>query len=240
MNKRLWALAGLGVVLGAGFGFWRAQSQRDPLADLFPAEKIRGYVEGMRLRIASNLTSKSITGGAVLLAEAIAPGPVESSRLGPTCLAVLKGLLQQRRDTEWICVFLAEDSALAATSNWLAVAEYRRGEVTLRGGHPTSSQIDSLKALGLSAHRPDAAETALINEVFEANQGLKAERWRLSQTLRGAPAGLDRGEFFHLELDSRSLSEAGKRHGMTGDQVRALVLGVTRYYWLRVGETWRP
>ena len=241
MKKRYWILALLGVVLGAVLGTWRSHSQIDPLAELFPAEKVKGYMEGTVVRIASNLSSKSITGGAIVVAEAITPGPIPPERLGPTCLGVLKGLLQQQRNTDWICVFVAEDSALDATSNWMAVAEYHRGQVTLRGRPPTAAQLDSLRARGMPAHRPDVKEAERVNEVFEANQGLKAERWNLSQTLRGSsPGSLQRESFFRLELDSRSLSDLGKKNGMTGEQLRALVLAVTRYYWLNAGTPWQP
>ena len=241
MNKRFWLLAAIGIILGAALGLWQRHEPGDPLAKLFPEKKIHGYIKGMRVLIASNLSSKSISGGDILLAEAITPGPMEPNRLGPTCLGVLKGLLQQRPKADWICVFIAEDSALAATANWLAVAEYHRGQITLRGRPPSPSQLDSLRSLSIIAHRPDAAEAVLVNEVFDTNSGLKAERWELSQTLRGATAAsLNRESFFKLELDTRSLADIGKRHNRTGDQVRALVLSVTRYYWFKAGEIWEP
>jgi len=239
MNKKIWLLALLGAALGAGLGFWKGRGKQDPLAELFPPEKTRGFVDGLSVRIASNLSAKSITGGEILVAEAVAPIPVDPERLEPTCLSLLQTLLRQNPKSEWICVFLAEDSALASTSNWLAVAEYQRGRITLRGGHPTAAQIDSLKARGLSAHRPDAKEAALVDAVYSANPGLKTVRWKLAQTLRGArPASLDKQAFFKLELDTRILSDVGKKHGRTGEQLRILTLGVTRYYWLRAGEPW--
>jgi hypothetical protein len=208
---------------------------------LFPEEKIAGAMEGMRVSLLSNLEGKSISGGEILVAEAVAPGPVSPEQLTPTCLRLLKGLLQQRREAEWVCVYLAEDSALAASYNWLATAEYHRGKVTLRGGHPTPSQMDSLRAKGIAVHRPQGGESKLVAEVFAAHSGLKAERWELSQSLRGASlATLDRETFFHLVLDTRKLFDIGKIHGRTGPEIRNLVSGVTRYYWLRAGEPWQP
>jgi hypothetical protein len=240
MNKKIWLLALLGAALGAGIGFFQGRSRQDPLTELFPPDRMKGYVENVNIRIAGNLTSKSITGGEILTAEAVAPTRLDPGKLEPTCLAVLRGLLRQNPDAEWICVFLAEDSALAATSNWLAVAEYQRGKIILRGGHPTAGQMDSLRTLGLSVHRPDAREAALVDAVFAANPGLKTERWKLAQTLRGAsPASLDRKAFFRLPLDTRATADVGKKYGKTGEQTRNLVLGVTRYYWLRAGEPWQ-
>ncbi len=240
MNKKFWvliALAVLGIIAGASIGFFQKSEPRDPLDKLFPEEKLKDYMDGTRILIASNLSSKTISGGDILLAEAITPGPVESNQLQPTCLGVLKGLLKQKPNTDWICIFIAEDSALAATSNWLAVAEYHRGQVTVRGGLPSTAQLDSLQSMGIPAHRPNASEAVLVNEIFTANSGLKSDRWELSQTLRGASnASLNRESFFKLELDTRSLADVGAKHGMTGEQVRSLVLGVTRYYWLRMGQ----
>jgi len=214
---------------------------KDKVEALIPEEKIRGAVEGLKVSLVSNLEAKSISGGDILVAEAVAQGSVPADRLTPTCLRLLKGLLRQRRDAEWICLFLAEDSALAATSNWLAMAEYHRGEVVLRGGHPTLAQLDSLKNAGLSARRLENGEGVILTDVFTAHSGLKGDRWKLSQSLRGATsAALNRESFFQLELDTRILSDVGKKHGRSGDQIRSLVLSVTRYYWLRAGEPWRP
>ncbi len=244
MNKKfllLILLAIAGILAGFAIGFFQKHESGDPLEKILPEEKIKGYMNGTRILLASNLSSKTISGGDVLLAEAITPGPVEPGRLRPTCLGVLKGLLQQNPKADWICVFLAEDSSLAATSNWVAVAEYHHGQITLRGGFPSARQLDSLQSLGIPAHRPDAVEAAMVNEVFTANQGLKSDRWNLSQTLRGASnASLNREGFFKLELDTRTLADVGAKHGMSGDQVRSLVLGVTRYYWLMMGETLEP
>jgi hypothetical protein len=230
-----------GILLGISIGFWQKHSPRDPLAKLFPEEKLRGRVEGARVSIVSDLSSKSIGGGDVLLARVILPFHVDANRLDPTSLGILQGVLRQQPNTDWICIFIAEDSALAATSNWVSIAEYHRGEITLRGGHPSPVQIDSLQSLGIPAHRPDSAEAALVNETFVAHPGLRAARWKLSQTLRGATsASLNQEEFFKLELDTRTLFDVEKKHGMTGEQLRQKILGVVRYYWLRMGEAREP
>ncbi len=238
MNRRLWMMAALGALLGVALGVWHAE-HRDALNHLFPADKLQGFEQGTQIFIDTNLTSKTITGGAILIAQAITPGAIPPDRLGPTCLGVLKSLLLQRPHTDWICVFVAEDTDLAATSNWLAEAEYHRGRVTLRGGPPTPRQIDSLRSLGLGVHHPTPAEAALINAAFEAMPGLKADRWQLSQSLRGpSTANLDRETCLNPELETHALYLVGKSHGMNEMQVRDLVLAVTRYYWLRAGIPW--
>jgi len=235
MNKRLWLLALIGVLLGVSLGVWKRQSSRDPLDSLFPEDKLKGAVSGIRVSIIGNMTAKSITGGEVILAQAMAPRPFQASEIDPTALNVLREILAQHK-ADWICVFLAEDSALEATSNWVAMAEYHRGAITLRGGMPTDQQIDSVKTSGLPILRPDSTQSRLVKEVFDS-LSLKSDRWTLSQSLRGSSsANMDREAFFKLDLNARTLSDIGKKHGMTGDQIRSVVLGVTRYYWLRMGE----
>ena len=239
MNKRLWLLAAVGVALGAALGVWQRRGSHDSLADLFPEDKLKNAVPGLQISILGNMTAKSITGGEVIMARAVAPRRIQPIEISPTALNALKGILRQHK-ADWICVFLAEDSALAATSNWVAMAEFHRGAITLRGGLPSYQQLDSLKSLGLPVLRPDSEQALLVKEVFDS-LGIKSERWKLSQTLRGAsPASLDRDAFLKLELDTRILSDIGKKHGMSGEQVRALVLGVTRYYWFRAGEGRTP
>ena len=235
MNKKIWLLVLLGIVLGISIGVLRQRGSRDPLSSLFPEDKLKGAVSGIQVSIIGNLMTKSITGGEVILAQAVAPRPLQPSEVNPTALNVLRGILSQRK-ADWICVFLAEDTALAGTSNWVVMAEYNRGTITLRGGLPTDLQIDSVKASSFPILRPDSIQSHLVWEVFDS-LSLRADRWTLSQSLRGSSsANLDRENFFKLDLNARTLSDIGKKHGMTGDQVRSTVLGVTRYYWLRMGE----
>ena len=239
MKKPIWLLALIGVVLGVFIGILQNHQSHDPLEELFPAEKLKDAVADVRVGILGNLTAKSIMGGDILLARAITPRPLQPSEISSTVLNILRGILRQNK-ADWICVYLADDSILAATSNWTAVAEYHRGKITLMGGLPTSSQLDSVRASGLSILRPDSVQSRLVGEVFDSLR-IKSDRWKVSQTLRDASAAsMDRGEFFRLELDTRELFNIGKKHAMTGDQVRVLVLSVTRYYWLNAGKVLEP
>src|SRR5690606_32388918 len=106
-------------------------------------------------------------------------------------------------EAEWICVFIAEDSAMAAGSNWVGVAEFRQGKVTLTGGMPTPSQLDSLAKAGMPTARPTAGDLKAVAAVYERAGSLAANRWRLSQTLLGAGSGrLDKTDFFKPEMET--------------------------------------
>ncbi len=241
MKKSIWVFAIFGVLLGSGLGFLRAHKAKDPLVELFPPEKLKGYVENVSIRIASNLKQTSINGKKSLQAEAVSPLFIPPEKLEATCLAILQGVLRQNKDFDWITIYLAEDTSLSATSNWLAVAEYQAGKITIRGGPPTPAQCDSLQTLGITVIRPDAKTAALINAVFSGSPGLKLERWKLSQNLRGATeASLNKEQFFQLSLNTKALAEEGKKFGLTAEKTRQQVMGITRYYWQRAGVPWPP
>jgi hypothetical protein len=232
-------MGALGAVLGVGAAFWRAPQTKDPLESTITDKALVGAVKGMRLQIHSNLGGESITGGKVGIAEAYFPGPAPESVWRPSLLASLRSLLMQEPASEWICVYLARDSAYAAAYQWLATGEYYRGTVTLRGGPPSETEMDSLRARGKAIRPPKEGDGALLAQVFAETPGLKHERLTLSTTLRGVnAASQDKESHLRLNLDTRALSQVAKAHGLKPLELRETVLAVNAYHWLRAGVPW--
>src|SRR5438128_246710 len=106
--RKIWLLAAVGLLLGILVGVLQRKGSSDSLADLFPEDKLKGAMSGIQVSIIGNLTTQSITGGEVMLAQAVAPRRLQSSEINPTALNILRGILSQQK-ADWICVFLAED-----------------------------------------------------------------------------------------------------------------------------------
>ena len=238
-RKQIWLMGAIGAVLGFGIAYLQAPQAQDPLEEVFPDSALTGAVSGMRLQILSNLGSQSITGGKVVMAEAYFPESAPESVWKPSLLSSLRSLLIQEPESEWICVYLARDSLFAAAYQWIAVGEYYRGQVTLRGGPPGQAEMDSLRAKGKAIRPPEPGDGKLLAEVFAATPGLKHDRLTLSATLRGAnTAQLDKEALLRLKLDTRALSEVAKAHDLKPLELRETVLAVNAYHWLRAGVPW--
>jgi hypothetical protein len=235
MKKSIWGFIAVGILLGGLFGYWRAP-KGDPLAELLPADLLKGYIEGTKVAIMTNAKGHSITGGSLLLAESWAPAGIAPESLLPTVYGAVKAVLQENRKADVVRLFLAEDSLRARAYQWCAIAEYRRGRITVTGGFPTPAQLDSLRKIGVEARPPKADEAILLAEIFDKTGGLAADRLELSQSLSVPATGAVSDRFYTLPLETPVLAKVGKAHGLNVQQVRDAVLAINRYYWLNTGR----
>lgn len=236
MNKKVIILALLAALGGIGLGVFQTMQKRGPQTqaqELFPPEKLNGYVQGTQIQV-----KEDGKGGRPVLAIAITPYGIKPEQVSPTGYGALKALRRSFPKTDWISVFLAEDSAMAEASEWVGVAELRAGKVTVTGGIPSQKECDSLSKLGgAPVKRPTQADLKAVAAVFDSTGNLSAERWDLSQTLLGAGSGrIDKSHFLSLDLETASLHSAAKSLGMDPKQLQSLVFGVTRFYWAKAGD----
>jgi hypothetical protein len=175
-------------------------------------------------------------GGGPVVYQAVTPYGIRQDQIEPTALGALKNLRQQYPEARRLAVYIAEDSAMADASNWVALAEYTDGAVKLSGGHPTSAQLDSVAAAGMPLKRPTLEDLRITAKVYDSTGGLRTERWRLARTLLGSNGLVDKAPFARLDLETPVIHKTAKAAGKTPKEVQATVLAVTRYYWLRAGD----
>lgn len=233
MDKKVIILAALAAVGGVGLAVLRSPERKGAQADeSFPPEKLQGYETRTEIKVL-----ESGKGGRPVLAVATMPYGIKPEQVSPTGYGALKALRRQYPKSDWISVFMAEDSAMAAASNWVGVAELRQGKVTVTGGIPTQAQIDSLAKLGNPLRRPTPADLKAVATVYDSAGSLSAERWDLSQALLGAGSGrIDKSGFLKLDIETTALHSAAKSLGMAPKDLQALVQGVTLFYWANAGE----
>ncbi len=233
MDKKLIAFMVIAAVLGVGLGVYRSPARKQGAAqDLFPPEKLQGYVTDTHIKVVDDGK-----GGRPVVATAVTPYGIKPAQVSPTGYGALLALHRQFPKSDWISVFIAEDSAMAEASNWVGVAELRIGKVVITGGVPTQAQIDSLNKSGILVRRPSPADLKLTATVFDSTGSLTAARWDLSQTLMGAGSGrIDKSHFLSLSLETSPLHAAAKALGKDPKEVQSTLLSVTRYYWLNAGE----
>lgn len=235
MKKSLLVMILLGAALGALLGYWKGP-KGDPLAKLLPAKDLAGYLEGTKVAIMANAKGRSITGGSLLCAEGWAPAGIAPQNLLPTVYGALKAVLQQNRGADVVRLYLAEDSLLARSYQWAAVAEYRRGRITVTGGFPSESSLDSLRRLGLEARRPTPVEAKALAQLFDQTGGLAAERLEISQALSIPAGGASPESHFRLSLETPVLAKVGKPLGLKPQELKDAAMAINRYYWLRAGQ----
>ena len=232
MVKNAVILAVIGAVIGTGLAiFLSPERKTSAAADLFPEEKLAGYRTDTRITI----VDPGKAGGAVI-AWAFTDFGMLPEQVSPTAWFALKHVRKSYPDAARIAVFLAEDSTMAKASNWVALAEFHADAVRVRGGLPTQAQLDSLAAMGQPLRRPTPEDIRVAAAVFDSTGGLAKQRWALSRTLVGAPAGLDKARFARLDLETPVLHSVGKASKRSAKEVQATVVGVPRYYWLRAGD----
>ncbi|MDB5106589.1 MAG: hypothetical protein JWP91_4278 [Fibrobacteres bacterium] len=233
MDKKIIILACLAAVGGVILGIIRSPERKGVQGqDLFPSEKLQGYVEHTQISV-----KEDGQGGRPVLAVAITPYGIKPEQVSPTGYGALKALHRSFPKSDWVSVFIAEDSAMAEASNWVGVAELRGGKVTVTGGIPTQAQIDSLGKLGQPFRRPTQADLKAVAALFDSTANLATERWDLSQTLLGAGSGrIDKSRFFKLDLETNSLHSAAKAVGSDPKQLQNLAQGVIRFYWAKAGD----
>lgn len=235
MSNKVLVLAGLAAIGGVAIGVFQAmhkRGQQTQAQDLFPEAKLAGYVQGTNIKVVEDGK-----GGRPVLAIAITPYGIKPEQVAPTGYGALKALRRNFPKTDWLSVFLAEDSAMADASNWVGVAELRAGQITVTGGIPTQAQIDSLGKLGQPFRRPTPEDLKAVAAVYDSTASLAGERWSLSQSLLGAGTGrIDKSGFLKLDLETASLHAAAKAVGTEPKQLQGLVSGVTRFYWSMAGN----
>jgi hypothetical protein len=233
MNKKMILLVTVGALGGMALGLLTSPERKAAAEDeVFPQAKLEGYVANTVIKLVDKGQDRR-----PVIALAVTPYGLKPGQISPTGYGALKTLQGQFPEAEWICVFIAEDSAMAAGSNWVGVAEYRQGKVTLTGGMPTQFQLDSLGKAGMPTARPTAQDLKAVAEVYGRAGSLAANRWRLSQTLLGAGSGrIDKTNFLKLEMETTALHGAAKAMGRPPKEMQALLQSVTRFYWLRAGE----
>lgn len=235
MNKKVWIMALLAALGGMAVGIFQAMHKRGKQTqaqELFPQDKLEGYLQNTQIRI-----MEDGKGGRPVVAVAVTPYGIKPEQVSPTGYGALKAVRRSFPKSDWISVFIAEDSAMAEASEWAGVAELRAGKVTITGGIPSQREIDSLSKLGTPFRRPTQADLKAVAAVFDSTDGLAADRWDLSQVLLGAGTGrIDKSHFFTLDLETASLHAAAKALGMETKQLQNLVQAVTRFYWAKAGD----
>jgi hypothetical protein len=236
VNKKVIILALLAALGGVGLGVFQAMQKRGAQTqaqELFPADKLKGFPKGTRVQV-----REDGKGGRPVLAIALTPYGIAPDQVSPAGYGALQVLKRSFPKTDWISVFIAEDSAMAEASEWVGVAELRAGKVTVTGGIPTQKECDSLSKLGgAPVKRPTQADLKAVAALFDSTGNLSAERWDLSQTLLGAGSGrIDKSHFLSLDLETASLHSAAKALGMDPKQLQSLAFGVTRFYWAKAGD----
>lgn len=232
MDKKVIILGILGAIGGVALGIYRSPERKGAAAqDLFPAEKLQGYAENTRIKI---VEAGKVRGS--VIAWAVAPFGLKPEQVSPTGYGALKAVRRQYPDADWISVFIADDSAMAEASNWIGLAEFHGGAITVTGGYPTQTQLDSVGQTGQPLRRPTSEDLKVTAAVFDSTGGLSSDRWDLALTLIGATGLIDKSRFENLDLETASLHAAAKAIGRPPKDVQATVVAVTRYYWLRAGD----
>lgn len=235
MDKKVVILAALAALGGIGLGILRAPARKggEQAQDLFPPEKLLGQVANTSIQVVEDGKD-----GRPVLAIAITQFGIKREQISPTGYGALHALHRQYPKTDWISVFIAEDSAMADASNWVAVAELRLGKVTITGGIPTQAEFDSLRNIGQPLKRPAPGDLLAVAMVFDSTEGLSSERWELSQSLLGAGSGLiDKSNFLDLDLETTALHSVAKAVGQEPKDLQATLQNVIRFYWMKAGET---
>jgi hypothetical protein len=233
MDKKVIILAVVAALGGIGLGVLRSPERKGQKAqDLFPPEKMQGYVANTAIKVVEDGT-----GGRPIVAVAVTPFGIKPEQVSPTGYGALKALHRQFPKTDWVSVFIAEDSAMADASNWVGVAELRQGRIVVTGGIPTQADMDSLRRIGQPLKRPTQEDLQAAAAVYDSTGSLTSERWDLSQTLLGAGSGrIDKSHFFTLDLETASLHSAAKALGKDPKNLQATLQGVTRFYWMKAGD----
>jgi hypothetical protein len=235
MKGKLWILAALGLLAGLAIALTQARIQggaRSEAQELFPPEKRAGALSESRI-----LIRDAGKGGRPVEAVILMPFGIKPEQVSPTGYWALYSLHRSYPDADWISAFLAEDSAMYLASQWAGVAELHNGKVTLTGGIPTQSEMDSLTRMGNPVHRPTRAELKAVAALFDSTHGLYTERRQLSRTLIGAGSGrIDKSRFLTLDLETSALHKVAKAQGMDAKRLQAQVYAVTRFYWAKAGD----
>jgi hypothetical protein len=233
LDKKIIILAIVAAIGGVILGIVRSPERKTAQGqDLFPAEKLQGYMENTHISV-----KEDGKGGRPVVAVAVTPYGIKPEQVSPTGYGALKALHRSFPKSDWVSVFIAEDSAMAEASNWVGVAELRGGKVTVTGGIPTQAQIDSLGKLGQPFQRPTPSDLKAVATLYDSTGSLFAERWDVSQGLLGAGSGrIDKSRFFKLDLETNALHAAAKAQGMEPKQLQTLAQGVTRFYWSKAGD----
>jgi hypothetical protein len=221
----------IGAVIGFSLAIWLSPERKAAaVQDMFPPERLEGQAE-FRIGVL-----EPGTGGGPVLARVVTAYGIRDEQVAPTGYAALKALRKEYPEAPRIAAFLAEDSAMARAGNWVGLAQLHDGAVSVTGGLPSRAQLDSLAALGQPLRRPTPEDLRLAAEVMDSTVNIYPRRWNLSRTLVGAPAVHDKQRFMELDLDTRAVYLAAKARGLPAKDVKARVLDVARYYWLRAGD----
>jgi len=182
--------------------------------------------KGDILKTASNITieitdiqtHKNVKNGMLVMGKVICPRNILPNQIKPAALEVIDDLKKRFYDCAWFMVWMSDDNRSYNAGNYIATAEYKEGNVSVRGGIPSDQEIAAVnKSPGeLSIRKPDD----LGLDVYLAFRKIKDTAYKNGKYLS----------------DDEVYPRLSRQFNLPVSKIREIHMGIACYYMYKMGN----
>ena len=158
-----------------------------------------------------------INNGLLVLGDVVGLKNIQNAQIRPVALDVITALKKEFPKCEGFSVWMSDDERMHESGNYIAIVNYKNGQLSITGGIPSDAEIAEYKSWKLGPiMRPNDEGMDIVFEFTKVKQAAHRNRQYLSDK-----------EIYPI------LSEKFK---MPVSKIKDYHVGISRYYMYKMGK----
>ena len=122
-----------------------------------------GYVDVFDIELQ---TGKLVKGGQLVTANVVTSyRPLTNKILKDLAVSTITDLKKKYPDCKWFHVYISDDRRMLEAKYYLAIADYKEGNLEVTGGVPSDAEIKEYRKQGIPVIKPDETGIAVFSEI---------------------------------------------------------------------------
>ena len=168
--------------------------------------------------------NKSVKNG-MLVSGKIITKDVTNSQIKPIALKIIKRLQKEYPKCEWFIIWMSDDERMYDVGNYIAMAEYKEGNVNIQGGVPLEKEIIEYNTHSFEMNKKlGPPYICLMVKPTEYNMNVYSEFFKLKQD------AFKKGTYTSDDKIDLLLS---KKTNIPVKEIKNVHCGINSYYMLK-------
>lgn len=164
---------------------------------------------------------KHVKNGTLVMAKAIFPRDVTTPQIKPATHYIINALRKEYPKCEWFHITMSDDERSYNVGNYIAIAEYKEGNLVVTGGIPSDKEIKEIMSArkntdDLLIRKPD--DTGL--NIYLAFRKIRDDEYKKGKYLS----------------DEKIYPQLSKRFKLPVSKIREIHRGIGTYYMYKMGN----